>query len=560
MEINDQDLRIINIEFEEIKNSLGPILKEFKTLKERVAHLEQLKSEEESKIKRLEFEIRRLTNQENVTSKIVEIKNDVEKLKQLRSNLNENEIISIKKEINNLKNQNKDNLNILKDSIKQELSKNETTALKNDLKTLKDIINSNEEKISSLKKELEKYKETAFSVVEMSEASTKNLIKRLPFKKDIDDIKEEIVSIELSKKYLSEKIESIENKLSNIDYNTLKKEIQDLKDRLNGFVISIENLESFEKRFQKKESEISKNEEVRKKHISLIVEEINKHKKEIFNIQKEINQMITKFKKMQKVITDFLETKESDIQKAISKIGIIDKMLESNKSIKDKMDTFEETYTPKLVEIENELNALNSKIKAILEIKEEVNRNIKSIKDSKSKEISEIKLEIEKDYKNNIKDIVDNLKEKFSNVLNKVNELEKGDVSVKEEIKKIANFYNSKYEDIDRKISELMKMNAAKNNFEELEKLKNEITKSISILSSEIKNLNEKSTKHDELLSNYKENINLIFDKVKTELIEIKNEVQNLKKDNDNNKGIISELNIKVQKTSKIIEDLEKVL
>jgi hypothetical protein len=226
-------LRVLMTEFRNIKESLEPILKEVKQMESLRIELKNLKEEFDAKIKKLEFENRKLQGEKAGTSVGKEFAHRLERLNSsLTSRLDETT-----KHVRDIETR-----------LKKEVSRSESEdthfqkSIKVEDKELKSIVNK------ELKKNITEIDEKHMNLISTTRNKTADVIS------DLAQLK-----IETSKN--TEELRRIEGELNNKQEST--------SNRFNDF----------EKWFREQDKYSTKQLNLRKRHINQIVEEINNLRK-----------------------------------------------------------------------------------------------------------------------------------------------------------------------------------------------------------------------------------------------------------------------------------------
>ena len=394
------------------------------------------------------------------------------------------------KDINTENNQIKNDTNIMNENINVKEKDKEIGKLKMDIENLNEKLFAKEEEINK--------------IIVSKNGDIQNLKNDLnKFKKDLEDFKKnerkfqtKINTLEKDKKDLEKKITELNNELNEeIKYSDkLDEENKKLKNNENKFNKTILDLQKNEKEYKNKISKIEKEKQESIAKIQKELDDINNYNEEIINENKKLKESD---KKNQKLIKDY-ENKEKNYLSQINELESKNKQKE--KDFNNKLNKLKKDNT-NLEKSNTEIqNKLNNAMKDNDELYEE-NQNLKKKEKENNKTIKDLETQLQKnerEFSNKILKLEKENQEINSELDNQIkcNEEINEEIKILKEkekqfLKQIKDFENNEKnyhldkKDLENKISKSEK---------ELEKIKNDF--------SDVTTENDKLFEENELLKN----------------------------------------------------------
>ena len=316
--------------------------------------------------------------------------------------------------------------------------------------------------------------------------------------------------------------------IDKINVKEIKK--QQIKESINDNVV---NNEEIKKAIEAEKQKI--NEE--KKRILKEKNEAEKLKKEAEELKKEVNLIQQKNEKEKEKLNNE-EKKRKELEEKLKKDGELNKQKEEE--IKKQIDD----YQKKIKEVEKKKKENDTKLKEA----EKLLKNAEKMKKEAEQQMNNLNKQKELEEKNR-KEEKEKLKLKEKELLEEKNKFEKEIEKIKNEQKKKELTYNEEKEKLSKQIEE---MNKLKNDLEKVanknKEVENELQKkefAIKEFKDKIKKLHEAKDKEIEKYENEKKELELLQDKVKYKVENLKLNLLEQEDDNksENKNGEINEKN-----------------
>ena len=308
------EIRTLLNEFDTIKSSLGPVINEVKKMHELRIELKRFKEETDSKLKKLDFELRHLAHREPPLKDVVSSKTRIDELS--------SQIESLRKQYSALNKETK-------------IDKEVERQIRDSFNKMPKMIGSDERRISE---ELNKIKNEVKHEVTMMKGELH----------DVDEKHTKMMNITREK---------VANLVAEADH--MFKQIHESMLRSSE---ALKNIVEFESWFKNSEKVLLHNDETAKRHNEQIVNELNMHKKDIYNNKKEteklskkaddVSVMLTKLERKQTAELSEIKNRMRDIERRGIQNGFDQKARAELDDIKNKLEslTIKVTNTSKIID------------------------------------------------------------------------------------------------------------------------------------------------------------------------------------------------------------------
>jgi len=300
------EIRALLNEFDTIKSSLGPVINEVKKMQESRIELKRFKEETDSKLKKLDFELRHLAHRELPHREVASSKNRIDELG--------SQIESLKKQYSALSKETK---------VDKELERQ----IRDSFNKMPKTINADEKKISE---ELDKIKADVKRQVTIMKSELH----------EVDDKHTRTMNVTREK---------VANLVAEAD--NMFKQIQESMSRSSE---ALKNIIGFESWFKNSEKILLHNDETAKRHNEQLVNEINAHKKDIFDNKKEAEKISKKADDISIMLTKLERKQTSELSEIKNRMRDIERRGIQN--------SFDPKSRIELDDIKNKLESLTIKV------------------------------------------------------------------------------------------------------------------------------------------------------------------------------------------------------